>query len=308
MSDENEVKRDKQERLRQSVTGILTWKRRFQQRAEKVYWIGFVPIWIGGVCWSIPRVTPHVWWKWLLCIPADALCTAMLYTPCYVVLQYIRLHVADFLPPLSSQRAVVIDLLSETNDCADVPTLLDVLQLEDELDPRAGRDSKRLRELTEAALVRLLPHLDEETAFGLSESGRAWLFRLLEDHSEFLMPIQDGGGLRRGVPYSPLDVPMTLALLKAYMVVGDDRALFRISLLANLDWQATEDSRRIKQAASECEPVLRANVAAREARLSLLRMSGGPAVAQDQLLRVPTEQEDARAQSLLRSSDGADVD
>src|SRR5579883_2203922 len=112
----------KQASLQQNVTKLLAKKRRISRLIQRIYWIGFVPIWIGGLFWSIPRVEPQVWWNWLLCIPGDAF---VLFIP-YSLAFGACLWAYSTFPPASSELKVVREILIRLEDVEDIGMLLDI--------------------------------------------------------------------------------------------------------------------------------------------------------------------------------------
>ena len=138
------------------------------------------------------------------------------------------------------------------------------------------------------ALIQLLPEMKASDANLLTARQRGYLYSLLQYETDFTTANSHNHTL-------------CLAILKALEQIGDGKALPIVERLAEMK---TRNSRRlkVKQAANDCLPLLRANYVSVDANRTLLRASAAVTAAPETLLRpAPFVAESAPLQ-LLRAS------
>lgn len=159
------------------------------------------------------------------------------------------------------------------------------------IDSLTSGSSLRSRKTIYLALTRLLPKLQATDANLLNASRRRLLNRFLTVE---LWP--------RGLGPGPSDLPLSLAILKAYEQVGDAKAIPVVEKLANLE-PRNERSRAVQQAAQACLPLLQSHTVPLDQTQTLLRAASQRGATADVLLRPATDTDTAPADQLLRAAD-----
>ena len=143
------------------------------------------------------------------------------------------------------------------------------------------------------ALTTLLPQMKASDAHLLTREARLFLHAWVSS------------ALTVGTRFSDRDA-LRLAALKALEQVGDSSAIPVVERLANCAPQTPREE-RIRQAAIECLPMLRANCGEVETARTLLRASQSEDARPDTLLRPASGSGQTGSAELLRGSDSPDA-
>jgi hypothetical protein len=137
-------------------------------------------------------------------------------------------------------------------------------------------------------LAPLLRQLTAADARLLNHAQKAILYRFIADEER---------PMRNYAAYIPRYAEFTLATLKALEQIGDESAIPHVERLAD-----TSTYQHIRAAARECLPYLYARQENAHQSLSLLRASGAPGAASEELLRAASGTTPSDPAQLLRAS------
>jgi hypothetical protein len=198
-------------------------------------------------------------------------------------------------------------ILAQVNDEGAIGLLLEITHWLKE------RLSESTLNACREALIRQLPRLSSETAILLTRDQRRALLGLLETHSWFTYHIESEESTPRGIPNSRYDVPLSLAILRVYTLIGDPQALKYVERLTTAvsrphlspeGKRVKNSAERVKEAADACLPKLRERCEALRTGESLLRAASKPEAAPEELLRPAQGSKETSREQLLRASLG----
>ena len=238
----------------QSTSGLMTRERSKLRRRKKKH---LATLLLLEACCAITFVAAlaglHV-------LQTDTAAMFRLYALAFLTL---ALAVVPMIWVMLKPVDVNIEELAQSRDVNAIPTLIDSMNL---------GITKKHRQRVTRALTLLLPLLKTSDA------------RLLTPLRRHTLNVTLGGCFQphlRGV-----DEDLTLAILKAYEQVGDEKAIQVVERIAN-HRPRNESERRIQEAAKECLPLLCANIGEVASTQTLLRASDGQTTTSPAMLLRP---------------------
>jgi hypothetical protein len=227
---------------------------------------------------TLAVIASFIFTGWLILTFSGEVAGFLLWLP--AILASISIPITATYTRRRQRRA--IKRLANLNDVRAIGPLADVLSFTDAESRAIARD----------ALVEILPRLKATDSSRLDTQRRSNL----------------------GIVLKGQDIPLMMALLKAYQQIGDERDLPFVERLLEDVSRGGNPGRaypsavpQILQAVLDCLPFIEARTQYKQARQTLLRASGQPPETPNELLRPTVASKATDPQQLLRSSPDQDV-
>ncbi len=196
------------------------------------------------------------------------------------------LHLLPSRRGLRERRRKMASSLAGEFDVRSIGPLIDVWKTDD----------KQTTEISEKALIDLLPRLKASDSALLDEQHRARLCYCLSLPLENPL-YKDARSFLR--PATEKQIAFRVAILQAFKQVGDSSAFPFVERLAKREAKTTGE-KRVKEAAEVCLPVLRLRAKQERPGRTLLRAADGTMADENKLLRPVAGARESDSEMLLR--------